>query len=118
MPDFTIYHNPQCSTSCQAMELLKEHGIEPVVVEYLSEVPTEDELIKLVAKLGLPAEQLVRKKEPLYKEKYQGLRLNEHEWIRVLHENPVLIERPVVVRDYKAVIGRPMENVQELIDRK
>lgn len=118
MPEYTIYHNPRCSTSCKALALLKEHGIRPVVVEYLKHAPSEEDLRKLVAKLGVSAEQLVRKKEALYKEKYQGLELNEHEWVRVLHENPRLIERPIVVRGHKAVIGRPIENVQELIERK
>ena len=118
MSDYTIFHNPRCSTSCKAMSLLKENGIEPDVVEYLKEAPTEEDLRKLLAKLGLPAEQLVRKKDALYKEKYQGLQLNEHEWIRVMHENPQLIERPVVIRGHRAVIGRPVENIVELINRK
>lgn len=99
------------------MDLLRENGIEPVVVNYEQDAPSVEELTKLVAKLGIPAEQLVRKSEALYKTKYKGLQLYEHEWIRVMHENPQLIERPIVVRGHKAVIGRPMENVQELIDR-
>jgi arsenate reductase len=65
--------------------------------------------------LGIKASDLVRKGEALFKEKYKGLDLNEHEWIRVMHENPVLMERPVVVKGHKAVIGRPMENVQDLL---
>lgn len=118
MPEYIIYHNTRCSKSRCALDLLRQQGIEPQVVEYLKDAPTEEELGKLVMKLGIPAEQMVRKSEALYKEKYKGLQLNEHEWIRVLHENPQLIERPIVVRGHKAVIGRPVENVQELIDRK
>ena len=118
MSTYTIYHNTRCSKSRCALELLKENGIEPEVVEYLKDTPSVEELEKLVMKLGLPAEQLVRKSEALFKEKYKGLQLNEHEWIRVMHENPQLIERPVVVKGHKAVIGRPIENVQELIDKK
>ncbi|MBS1941883.1 MAG: arsenate reductase (glutaredoxin) [Bacteroidetes bacterium] len=118
MSTYTIYHNTRCSKSRCALELLKENGIEPEVVEYLKDAPSVEDLTKLVAKLGLPAEQLVRKSEALFKEKYKGLQLNEHEWIRVMHENPQLIERPVVVKGHKAVIGRPIENVQELIDKK
>lgn len=117
-PEYTIYHNARCSKSRCALDLLRESGIQPQVVNYLKEVPSVEELTKLVAKLGIPAEQLVRKSEALYKEKYKGLRLNEHEWIRVMHENPQLIERPIVVRGHKAVIGRPTDNVQELIDKK
>lgn len=118
MSSWTIYHNARCSKSRCALDLLKEHGIEPTVVNYLTDAPSVEELNRLVAKLGISAEQLVRKNEPLFKEKYKGLQLNEHEWIRVMHENPQLIERPVVVRGHKAVIGRPIENVQELIDTK
>jgi len=118
MTNWTIYHNTRCSKSRCALDLLKENGIEPEVVEYVKDAPSVEDLTKLVAKLGIPAEQLVRKSEALFKEKYKGLQLNEHEWIRVMHENPQLIERPIVVKGHKAVIGRPIENVQELIDRK
>ncbi|HMN05049.1 MAG TPA: arsenate reductase (glutaredoxin) [Flavobacteriales bacterium] len=118
MSGYTIFHNPRCSTSRKALAMLKESGIEPKIVEYLKHAPSEEEITKLVAKLGVPAEALVRTKEPLYKEKYQGLKLNEHEWVRVMHENPQLIERPVVVKGHKAVIGRPLENVEELINKK
>ena len=118
MPDWTIYHNPRCSKSREALALLKGNGIEPKVVEYLSTTPSEQALTVLVMKLGIPAKDLVRKNEALFREKYKGLELNEHEWVRVMHENPQLIERPVVVRGHTAVIGRPTENVQDLIDRK
>ncbi len=118
MSEYVIYHNPRCSISREALALLRGQGVEPEVVEYLKDVPTIGQLEKLVAKLGVPAERLVRRNEALYKEKYQGLNLNEHEWIRVMHENPRLIERPVVVKGHKAVIGRPIENVKELIDKK
>lgn len=117
MATYTIYHNPRCSKSREALALLKKNNLTPEVVEYLKDVPTEEELERLVMKLGIPAVELVRKNEPLFKEKYKGLELNEHEWIRVMHENPQLIERPIVVKGHKAVIGRPTENVQELIDR-
>ena len=115
MSNYTIYHNPRCSKSREALALLVEKGIAPKVVEYLKDVPTRKELELLVMKLGISASELLRKNEALYKEKYKGLDLNEHEWIRVMHENPKLIERPVVVRDHKAVIGRPLDKVRDLI---
>ena len=115
MSDWTIYHNPRCSKSREALTLLQDNGITPKVVEYLKDVPTRRELELLVMQLGIPASELVRRNEPLFKEKYKGLKLNEHEWIRVMHENPQLIERPVVVKGHKAVIGRPMENVTDLL---
>ncbi|MEO5584840.1 MAG: arsenate reductase (glutaredoxin) [Flavobacteriales bacterium] len=115
MSDWTIYHNPRCSKSREALTLLQDNGITPKVVEYLKDVPTRRELELLVMQLGIPASELVRRNEPLFKEKYKGLKLNEHEWIRAMHENPQLIERPVVVKGHKAVIGRPMENVTDLL---
>ena len=115
MSDWTIYHNPRCSKSREALALLKESGITPKIVEYLKDVPTRKELELLVMQLGVPALELVRKNEALYKEKYKGLKLNEHEWVRVMHENPQLIERPVVVKGHTAVIGRPVDNVKNLL---
>lgn len=112
---YTIYHNPQCSTSRKALALLKDHGIEPVVVQYLKDVPSEMELAELVAKLGIKPEELVRKKEALYKEQYAGKKLSDREWIKALHEHPRLIERPIVVKGNTAVIGRPVEQVEALL---
>lgn len=117
MPKYTIYHNPRCSTSRKALALLREAGVEPHIVEYLKQVPSVKDLEGLVAKLGLPAEGLLRKKEALYKEEYQGRQMSDQQWIRVMHEHPRLIERPVVIKGDKAVIGRPLENVKELMDK-
>ena len=115
MADWTIYHNPRCTKSRQTLQLLQEQGIEPRVVEYLKDVPTERELEMLLMKLGMQAEDLVRKGEAVFKEKFKGLKLNEHEWVKVMTEHPKLIERPIVVRDHKAVLGRPPENVKDLL---
>ncbi|MEX1132337.1 MAG: arsenate reductase (glutaredoxin) [Flavobacteriales bacterium] len=115
MASWTIYHNPRCSKSRQALQLLRDKGIEPKVVEYLKEVPTERELEMLVMKLGIKPESLLRKGEAIYKDKYKSFKLNDHEWIKVMREHPVLIERPIIVKDHKAVIGRPTENVEDLL---
>lgn len=115
MPSWTIYHNPRCTKSRQALELLRGKGIEPKVVEYLKEVPSERELEMLVMKLGVRPEELVRKSEQLYKDRFKGLRFNDHEWVRVMHEHPALIERPIIVKGHKAVIGRPTERIEELL---
>ena len=69
-------------------------------------------------KLNRPAEEVLRKGERLFKEEYKGLKLNEHEWVRVISENPILLERPIVVKGNKAVIGRPPENVEELFKER
>jgi arsenate reductase len=111
----TIYHKPNCSTSLQALALLRQHTTEEIrVVEYLNEMPTQKELKELVKLMGIKAEQLVRKKEPLYKEQYEGKKLTAAEWLRVLTKNPILMERPIVVRGTKAILGRPPEQVLQL----
>jgi arsenate reductase (glutaredoxin) len=113
--DFTIYHNPRCSKSRATLALLQEHGIEPQVIEYLTDPPSKAELTSLAAKLGLTSAQLVRKGEEVYKSKYAGRTLSDSQWLQALHEDPILIERPIVVRGARAVLGRPPENVIELL---
>lgn len=115
MASWTIYHNPRCTKSRQALQLLRDKGIEPNVVEYLKEVPAVRDLEMLVMKLGIKPEQLLRKGEAIYKDKYKSLKLNDHEWIKVMHEHPVLIERPIIVKDHKAVIGRPTDKIEDLL---
>ena len=110
-----IYHNPRCTKSREALQLLKDNGADVEVIEYLKEVPGEKELKEVLAKLNIPAEELVRKGENIYKEKFKGKNFNEQEWIRIMVEYPKLIERPIVVDGYRAVIGRPPEKVLELL---
>ncbi len=110
-----IYHNPRCSKSRQALAMLEERGIEPEVVEYLKTPPTRAELKALLAKLGLKPAQVVRTGEELYKEKYRGRELTDEQWLDALVENPVLLERPIVVKGGRAVIGRPPEKVLEIV---
>jgi arsenate reductase (glutaredoxin) len=116
MNDLTIYHNPKCSKSRETLALLQARGVEPRVIEYLKKPPTAAELRAIIAKLGIKAEQLVRKGEDIYKAKYAGKTLTEAQWIDAMVKNPILIERPVVVRGAKAVIGRPPENVLGILD--
>ena len=97
------------------MAIIESAGIQPDVVEYLKDVPSPEDLKNILAKLGMNASEIVRKGEPVFKEKFKGKNFNEEEWIQILVENPKLIERPIVVKDYKAVIGRPPENVNELL---
>lgn len=110
-----IYHNTRCSKSRQALELINQAGQEVEVVEYLKTPPSAHELRDLLQKLNMKPEQLLRKGEAIYKEKYKGQELMEEEWIQAMVENPVLIERPIVVKGNKAVLGRPPEKVQELL---
>ena|SRR5688572_23054696 len=117
MEKFTIYHNPRCSKSRSTLELLQEHGIEPRIVEYLKTPPSAQELKEIVTRLGIRPEQLVRKTEDVYKSQYAGRTLTDAQWIEAMVRDPILIERPVVVSGERAVLGRPPENVKQLLKR-
>lgn len=113
--EFTIYHNPRCSKSRNTLALLQEKGVEPVVIEYLKTPPDKAQLESLLTKLGLKPEQIVRKGEDAYKQNYAGKSLSDEQWLNALVEHPVLIERPIVVKGDRAVVGRPPENVLDLL---
>lgn len=110
-----IYHNPRCSKSRNAVALLEEKGASFEVIKYLESTPNADELRGLLKKLGMKAEELVRTGEKEYKENFQGKTLTDEEWIAAFIQFPKLIERPIVVKGDKAVVGRPLENVLELL---
>jgi len=110
-----IYHNPRCSKSRQTLALIEEKGTDVEIVEYLNDVPTKEELKKILSQLGIPVEKLLRKGEAEFKENFKGKILSDDEWIDAMIEYPKLIERPIVVSGNKAVLGRPPENVLELL---
>lgn len=112
----TIYHNPRCSKSRQTLQLLREQGVEPNIIEYLQTPPDETTLAHILEQLGISAHELTRTGESLYKE--LGLdrdSSDETQRLRLLVENPKLIERPIVVTSRGAAIGRPPENVLKLL---
>jgi arsenate reductase len=113
--ELVIYHNPRCGKSRAALALLTERGLAPRVVEYLKTPPTREELAGIVRRLGIPAAQVVRQGEAIYKSRYAGKQLTEAQWLDALAADPILIERPIVVRGERAVIGRPPERVLELL---
>lgn len=115
MSDATIFFNPGCSKCRDALALMHERGVEPQVIEYLRTPPTAAELEAIVAKLGIKPEELVRKGEAVYREKYAGKTLTDAEWIAAMVRDPILIERPIVITGTRAVIGRPPSLVLELI---
>ena len=109
-----IYHNPRCGKSRQTLKIIEEHHVEPEIIRYLETPPSKEELKNIIAMLGIKAESLVRKNEKIYKEQYKGRQMTEDEWIQAMVENPILIERPIVIKGAKAILGRPPENVNEL----
>ncbi len=112
----TIYHNPRCTKSRQTLALLEERGIAPVVIDYLKNPPSEAELDKLLKLLRLEPRELMRKQEAEYKQ--AGLdddALSRAQLIRAMVTYPKLIERPIVVANGKAAIGRPPEKVVEIL---
>ncbi|MEZ5002857.1 MAG: arsenate reductase (glutaredoxin) [Chitinophagales bacterium] len=110
-----IYHNPRCTKSRETLQLLESKGIEPKVIEYLKDVPTEKELKGILKKLGIKANDLLRKNETIFKELYKGKELSEDEWIKAMIQHPKLIERPIVINDQKAALGRPPEKVLDIL---
>ncbi|MBU0631913.1 arsenate reductase (glutaredoxin) [bacterium] len=111
----TIWHNPKCSKSREALEILNEKGVDAEVVKYLETTPTKEEIKEVLAKLNISARELMRTKEDVYKE--LGLKdvSDEEKLIEAMVQNPKLIERPVVITDNKAVIGRPPEKILEIL---
>ena len=112
----TIYHNPRCSTSRNALELLREAGIEPEVVEYLKDTPSRAKLKKLIRDAGLTVRAAMRSKEPLYRE--LGLsdpKLSDDRLLDAMVEHPILIERPIVATEKGVRLARPIEKVQEIL---
>lgn len=112
--EFEIYHNPRCSKSRETLSLLRENGIEPTVVEYLKDTPTAGELKRILSKLDLQPQDIIRKNEIIYKERFKDMNFTDDEWINILVENPRLIERPIVIKGNTGVIGRPPENIKKL----
>ncbi|MGF6692581.1 MULTISPECIES: arsenate reductase (glutaredoxin) [Pseudomonas] len=116
MTELTLYHNPRCSKSRGALELLEARGLAPSIVRYLETPPSATELRDLLAKLGLTARQLLRTGEDEYKAlSLDDTSLSEEQLIAAMAAHPKLIERPILVAGDKAVVGRPPEKVLEIL---
>lgn len=116
MSQISIFHNPRCSKSRSALELLEERGIQPTIVRYLETPPNATELMALLGKLGIGARQLLRTGEDEYKElDLANPALSDDQLIAAMTQHPKLIERPIVIVGDKAVIGRPPEKVLEIL---
>ena len=109
-----IYHNPKCSKSRQTLAIIKNRTSEFEIIEYLKNPMTVKKITVLLSQLKIKPLELVRTQETIWKENYKGKELTDIEIINAMAENPKLIERPIVVKNNKAVIGRPPENVLSL----
>ncbi|HAY3564374.1 TPA: arsenate reductase (glutaredoxin) [Elizabethkingia meningoseptica] len=110
-----ILHNSRCSKSREALQYLEDQNIDFELINIIQNPLTKEDIVAVLQKLNMKAEELVRKSDALFKEKYVDQDLDENGWISVLVDNPTLIQRPVVIKDNKAVIGRPLENVTHLL---
>ena len=116
MSDFIIYHNPRCSKSRQTLEILNRQDVNTEIVLYLESPPSTEEIVSILQKLDLNPRDIIRKGEEEYKVlNLKDQSLTENELITFMSKNPNLIERPIVIKDDKAVIGRPPENVLSII---
>lgn len=113
----SIYHNPRCSKSRETLALIEAHGTPVEVILYLQNPPSVDTLLTILGKLKGPVSHMIRSKEATFKE--LGLspkdERSDREWLQLVHEHPILLERPLVVSEGAAIIGRPPENVNALL---
>ena len=117
MAGITIWHNPRCSKSRISLALLTEQGVEPAEVRYLETPPSRPEIERVLELLAIPPIDLIRRGEAAFKELQLSSGSTDEQLLEAMASHPILIERPVVFTDEKAVIGRPPENVLELLDQ-
>lgn len=110
-----IYHNPRCSKSRQGVKILENSKQKFETIHYLIDIPKENELKEIIDLLKISPIELVRKNEKIWKERFRGIELTDNEIIKTMIQNPKLIERPIVIHNKKAVIGRPPENINSII---
>jgi len=116
MPKVILYHNPRCRKSRQALALLQQHGITPEIIEYLEKPPSKSQLKRILKMLQYKPRELMRRKEPLYRQlALDNPALTQEELVNAMVANPTLIERPIVVVGERAALGRPPENIVEIL---
>jgi arsenate reductase (glutaredoxin) len=110
----TIYHNPRCKKSSESLKYLQEKSIQHIVVKYLESGLTKEILKEILLKIGIKPIYLVRTQEEYFKKELKGKKFTDDEWIKIIIENPKLLQRPIVVGKYKAVIAHPAEKIDIL----
>ena len=116
MSTVTIWHNPRCSKSREALSILEENGCESEVVKYLETTPNAEEIKNTLRLLGISPRELMRTKEDIYKELNLKVEMNDNKLIEAMANNPKLIERPVIFKDGKAIIGRPTSKIDSFLN--
>ena len=116
MAEVKVYHNPRCTKSRNSLAYLDEKGVSYDVHLYLQDSLTNKEFKQILIKLGMKPQELLRKNEAIFKEQFKGKELTDDQWIEVMIEFPKLMERPIVVKGNRAVVGRPTEKINELLD--
>jgi arsenate reductase (glutaredoxin) len=110
-----FYHNPRCRKSREGLMYIQEKGIEVEVIDYLKDPLSLHDLKEIVMKLGLKPVDIIRTQEEYYRKNLKGRNFTDEEWLRIIVENPKLLQRPIVVEKHKAVIGQPPENINQLL---
>tara|TARA_B100001250_G_C19333217_1_gene585656 strand:- start:114 stop:452 length:339 start_codon:yes stop_codon:yes gene_type:complete len=110
-----IYHNPRCRKSREALKIIESKNIQFEIIEYLKNPINKSELRQILKFLNIPAIELIRKNESIYKEKYKEKKFSNNEWLDIICDNPILMERPIILKDNQAIIGRPPEKVLNLL---
>jgi len=111
----TIYHNPRCSKSRQCLAILKEKNEDLEIIKYLDTPFTEETLTKVIKLLKIKPLDLIRKNELVWKQEYRGKEISDTELIKIMCNHPKLIERPIVIKNNQAIIGRPPEKVSDIL---
>ena len=112
----TIIHNPNCSKSRQALEFLNSRNITPIEIDYLRTPLDANEILKILDYLQLSPEDIIRTKEKYFEEHFANVKLDRSQIIDILEKNPILIQRPIIIRGKKAVIGRTIRKIREFLD--
>jgi arsenate reductase (glutaredoxin) len=112
---YKVYHNTRCKKSRAGLQYLQDKGLEVEIIEYLKNPLTVSELTDIFAKLGRKPSEMIRKQEAIFKSNYKGKTFTEDEWIRIIAENPKLLNRPIIIRGNKAVWGDPVENIEGVL---
>jgi len=110
-----IYHNPRCKKSRAGLQFMQGKGVEPEIIDYIKNSISEEELKDVLIKLNMKPQEIIRTQEAVYKSDFKGKNFNDDEWVKILIEHPKLIQRPIVVKGYKAVIGDPSDNIETLL---